>query len=160
MLETLDLKERLDRVIALLAHRVEVLRITKDITEQTQAALGERQREAVLREQLRQLQKELGETDAPDGELAELETHITAAEMPPEVAEYARKELRRLQRMQEASPEYGMVRSGLTGWWRCRGASSTPRISTSSVHGECSMRIITALRRSSVGYSSISPYAS
>ena len=113
MLETLDLKERLDRVIALLAHRIEVLRITKDITEQTQAALGERQREAVLREQLRQLQKELGETDAPDGELAELEAHITAAEMPPEVAEYARKELRRLQRMQEASPEYGMVRSWL-----------------------------------------------
>ena len=113
MLETLDLKERLDRVIALLAHRIEVLRITKDISEQTQAALGERQREAVLREQLRQLQKELGETDAPDGELAELETQIASAEMPAEVADYARKELRRLRRMQEASPEYGMVRAWL-----------------------------------------------
>ena len=113
MLETLDLKERLDRVITLLAHRIEVLRITKDISEQTQAALGERQREAVLREQLRQLQKELGESDGPDSELAQFETQITAAEMPPEVAEYARKELRRLQRMQEASPEYGMVRAWL-----------------------------------------------
>ena len=49
MLETLDLKERLDKVLKLLAHRVEVLKITKDISEQTQQALGERQREAVLR---------------------------------------------------------------------------------------------------------------
>jgi ATP-dependent Lon protease len=57
MLETLDLQERLDKVLKLLANRLEVLKITRDITEQTQTALGERQREAVLREQLRQLQK-------------------------------------------------------------------------------------------------------
>ena len=113
ILETLDLKERLDKVIKLLAERVEVLKITKDISEQTQAALGERQREAVLREQLRQLQKELGEGDSPANELAELETQIAAAGMPTEVDEHARKELGRLKRMQEASPEYGMVRSYL-----------------------------------------------
>ena len=113
ILETIDLKERLDKVIKLLAHRVEVLKITKGITEQTQAALGERQREAVLREQLRQLQKELGEGDTPDSELAELEGQIAAAGMPAEVEEHARKELTRLKRMQEASPEYGMVRTYL-----------------------------------------------
>ncbi|HKD54632.1 MAG TPA: endopeptidase La [Steroidobacteraceae bacterium] len=113
LLETLDLKERLDKVIKLLAHRVEVLRITKGITEQTQAALGERQREAVLREQLRQLQKELGEGDSPEGELAELEKQIADAGMPAEVDERARKELNRLKRMQEASPEYGMLRNYL-----------------------------------------------
>jgi ATP-dependent Lon protease len=113
ILETLDLKERLDKVIKLLAHRVEVLKITKDITEQTQAALGERQREAVLREQLRQLQKELGEEDSGADELAELDRQIAAAGMPPPVEEHARKELQRLRRMQEASPEYGMVRNYL-----------------------------------------------
>ena len=113
IIETIDLKERLDKVIKLLAERVEVLRITKGITEQTQAALGERQREAVLREQLRQLQKELGEADNPEGELAELEAQIVAAGMPAEVEEHARKELTRLKRMQEASPEYGMVRTYL-----------------------------------------------
>jgi ATP-dependent Lon protease len=113
ILETLDLKERLDRVIRLLAHRVEVLKITKDISEQTQAALGERQREAVLREQLRQLQKELGEGDAASDELAELEGQIAQAGMPAPVEEHARKELQRLRRMNEASPEYGMVRSYL-----------------------------------------------
>jgi ATP-dependent Lon protease len=113
ILETIDLRERLDKVIKLLAHRVEVLKITKGITEQTQAALGERQREAVLREQLRQLQKELGESDTPEGELTELEGQIAAAGMPAEVEEHARKELTRLKRMQEASPEYGMVRTYL-----------------------------------------------
>jgi len=113
ILETLDLQERLDKVIKLLAHRVEVLKITKDISEQTQAALGERQREVVLREQLRQLQKELGETDSGADELAGLETQIAQAGMPTAVDEHARKELQRLRRMQEASPEYGMVRNYL-----------------------------------------------
>ena len=113
ILETLDLKSRLDKVIKLLAHRVEVLKITKDISEQTQAALGERQREAVLREQLRQLQKELGEGESGADELAELDRQIAAAGMPAAVEEHARKELQRLRHMQEASPEYGMVRNYL-----------------------------------------------
>src|SRR6185312_5256086 len=113
VLETVDLKARLDKVMKLLAHRVEVLKITRDITEQTQAALGERQREAVLREQLHQLQKELGEGEGAGGDIAELEKAIAAAHMPAEVDEQARKELRRLERMSEASPEYGMVRGYL-----------------------------------------------
>ena len=113
LLETLDLKERLDKVVRLLAHRVEVLKITRDIAEQTQAALGERQREAVLREQLHQLQKELGEGEAEGSEFDELDKAIAAAHMPAEVEEQARKELKRLQRMSEASPEHGMVRAYL-----------------------------------------------
>jgi ATP-dependent Lon protease len=113
ILETLDLAQRLDKVLKLLAHRVEVLKITRDISEQTQAALGERQREAVLREQLRQLQRELGEADGAEAGLAELEKEIGAAGMPAEVEEHARKELKRLARTQEASPEHSMVRTYL-----------------------------------------------
>src|SRR5690348_15645523 len=113
LLETVDLKARLDKVMKLLAHRVEVLKITRDITEQTQAALGERQREAVLREQLHQLQKELGEGEGGGGDAAELDKAIAAAHMPAEAEEQARKELKRLERMSEASPEYGMLRSYL-----------------------------------------------
>ena len=113
LLETLDLKERLDKVVKLLAHRVEVLKITRDISEQTQAALGERQREAVLREQLHQLQKELGEAEGAGGDIAELEKAITRAHMPAEAEEQARKELKRLERMSEASPEHGMLRAYL-----------------------------------------------
>jgi ATP-dependent Lon protease len=113
VLETVDLKERLDKVLKLLAHRVEVLKITRDISKQTQEALGERQREAVLREQIHQLQKELGETDDSKSDGDELEKAVTAAGMPKEVEEHARKELKRLQRMNEASPEYGMTRNYL-----------------------------------------------
>ena len=112
VLETFNLKERLDKVLKLLAHRVEVLKITRDISKQTQEALGERQREAVLREQIHQLQKELGEDDEK-GDSEELEKAIAAAGMPTEVDEHARKELKRLQRMNEASPEFGMTRSYL-----------------------------------------------
>src|SRR6201999_3519662 len=92
MIETLDLQERLDKVLKLLANRLEVLKITRDITEQTQTALGERQREAVLREQLRQLQKELGDDESSEVEMDELEKSIEAANMPAEGAEHARKE--------------------------------------------------------------------
>jgi ATP-dependent Lon protease len=113
MIETLDLQERLDKVLRLLANRLEVLKITRDITEQTQTALGERQREAVLREQLRQLQKELGDDEGSNAEINEFEKGIESAGMPTEVAEHARKELKRLQRMNEASPEYGMLRTYL-----------------------------------------------
>src|SRR6266850_462892 len=115
MIEALDLQERLDKVLKLLANRLEVLKITRDITEQTQTALGERQREAVLREQMRQLQKELGDDESSDDEIKELEEAIEKAGMPTEVAEHARKELKRLQRMNEASPEHGMVR-GYLDW--------------------------------------------
>src|SRR6201996_812733 len=113
VLETVNLKERLDKVLKMLAHRVEVLKITRDISKQTQEALGERQREAVLREQIHQLQKELGETDDSKSDSEELEKAITAAGMPTEVDEHARKEMKRLQRMNEASPEYGMTRNYL-----------------------------------------------
>jgi ATP-dependent Lon protease len=113
VLETINLKERLDKVLRMLAHRVEVLKITRDISKQTQEALGERQREAVLREQLHQLQKELGEDGDAASDTEELEKAIAAAGMPPEADEHARKELKRLQRMNEASPEFGMIRSYL-----------------------------------------------
>ena len=113
LLETLSLKERLDKVLKLLAHRVEVLKITKDISEHTQEALGERQREAILREQMRQLQRELGESEEGGSDAQELEKAVAEAGMPAEVDEHVRKELKRLRRMNEASPEYGMVRSYL-----------------------------------------------
>ena len=113
LLETFDVLERLNKVVKLLAHRVEVLKITRDIAEQTQTALSERQREAVLREQLHQLQKELGEGEVGEGDAQELDKAISEAHMPAEVEEQARKELKRLQRMSEASPEHGMLRSYL-----------------------------------------------
>ncbi len=114
LLATLDLAARLDKIIGLLARRIEVLKVRREIESQTAASLTERQREAVLREQLRQIQKELG--DDPDsgvGEVAELEKSIASAGMPPEVEEQARRELKRIARMSDAGAEYSMQRSYL-----------------------------------------------
>jgi ATP-dependent Lon protease len=113
VLEALDLSDRLDKVIALLGHRLEVLRLSQEIGRQTRAALDERQREVLLREQMAAIQRQLGEDDSGRQEIAELEQAIEKAKMPEEVAGQARKELRRLQRMPDASAEYGMIRTYL-----------------------------------------------
>ncbi|MGZ9896436.1 endopeptidase La [Bordetella bronchiseptica] len=113
ILETFDLARRLDKVIELLAARLEVLRLSKEIGERTRAQFDERQRETVLREQLRQIQKELGETDDGAAEAAQLKEAIEQAGMPEEVLNHARKELSRLQRMGDGSGEYAMLRTYL-----------------------------------------------
>jgi ATP-dependent Lon protease len=114
ILETVDLIPRLDAIARLVGHRVEVLRLSKEIGDQTQATFSERQRQAVLREQLAVIQKELGE-DGQGAEIAELAEAIDKAGMPEEVAGQARKELGRLRRMPDASAEYGMIR-GYLDW--------------------------------------------
>jgi ATP-dependent Lon protease len=90
-----------------------VLKLSKEIGEQTQQSLSSQQREHILREQLRQIQKQLGEGDDKSAELAELRQQIEKAGMPKEAEEQARKELKRLERMPEAAAEYGMVRTYL-----------------------------------------------
>jgi ATP-dependent Lon protease len=113
VLETFDVKERLDKVLALLAQRIEVLRLSKEIGDQTQRSLSSQQREHILREQLRQIQKELGEGDDKSAEIAELREQIEKACMPKEAEEQANKELKRLERMPEAAAEYAMIRTYL-----------------------------------------------
>jgi ATP-dependent Lon protease len=114
ILETIDVSARMDKVSRLLAHRIEVLRLSQEIGRQTKAALDERQREVLLREQMAAIQRQLGEgEEGKAAEIAELEKAISKAGMLKEVEDQARKELRRLQRMPEAAGEYGMVRTYL-----------------------------------------------
>jgi ATP-dependent Lon protease len=113
ILETFDVNERLDKVLGLVARRIEVLKLSKTIGEQTQQSLSSQQREHILREQLRQIQKELGEGDEKSAEIAELRELIKKAGMPNEAEEQATKELKRLERMPEAAVEYGMIRAYL-----------------------------------------------
>jgi ATP-dependent Lon protease len=113
ILETFDLVRRLDKVIALLSGRVQVLKLSKEIGDKTRATFDERQREHVLREQLRQIQKELGETEDTAAEIDELKKAIETAGMPEETLKHARKELKRLQRMGESSGESSMLRTYL-----------------------------------------------
>ncbi len=113
LLETFDIADRLDKLLRYLAQQIEVLRLSKQIGEQTQELLAGRQREHILREQLRQIQKELGEGEEGQTEIAELREAISKAGMPEEAEKQALKEVKRLERMPEASAEHGMIRSYL-----------------------------------------------
>jgi len=113
ILETVDLPRRMEKVSAFLAERLEVLRLTNEIGQKTKASFDERQREAILREQMATIQRQLGEGDGKAQEVAELTGAIARAKMPPEAESQARKELRRYERMPEAAGEAGMVRSYL-----------------------------------------------
>jgi ATP-dependent Lon protease len=103
----------MEKVSALLAERLEVLRLTNEIGQKTKAAFDERQREAILREQMATIQRQLGEGDGKAAEVAELTAAIAKAGMSPEAESQARKELQRYERMPEAAAESGMVRSYL-----------------------------------------------
>ena len=114
ILETVEIGARMERVSRLLAHRIEVLRLSQEIGRETKASLDARNREVLLREQMAAIQRQLGEADeGKSAEIAELDKAIADAHMPKEVDDQARKELRRLQRMPEAAGEYGMVRTYL-----------------------------------------------
>ena len=113
ILETIELSQRMEKVSARLAERLEVLRLTHEIGQKTRATFDDRQREAILREQMATIQRQLGEGDGKAQEVAELNEAIAKADMPPEAEAQAKKEVRRYERMPEAAAEAGMVRSYL-----------------------------------------------
>ena len=113
ILETFEVTERLELVAEKLGHVAAVLRLSKKIRDETQGTLEKAQREYYLREQLRAIQKELGEVDDKSSELADLAAAIEAAKMPEEAEKEARKELARLERMSEGNAEASMVRTYL-----------------------------------------------
>ena len=85
LLETFDIATRIDKVTKLLDERLHVLRLTQEIGQQTKAAFDERQREAILREQMAAIQRQLGEGDTRGEEAREIGEKIAKAGMPPEV---------------------------------------------------------------------------
>jgi ATP-dependent Lon protease len=113
VLEAFELRQRLDLVLRHLAARVSVLRLSKEIGDKTRKEFDDRQREHVLREQMRQIQKELGESEDTTAELGELEKSLEAAGMPEDTLKFAKKEFKRLARMGENSGEASMLRTWL-----------------------------------------------
>lgn len=113
ILATTDLVSRLAEVSRQLERRLEVLRISERIQQETKEAMDKRQREFILREQLRQIQKELGEGDPKTEEQKRLAEAIANSGMPDPVRQQAESELGRLDHMSEASPEFSMVRTYL-----------------------------------------------
>jgi ATP-dependent Lon protease len=113
LLETLDLDARMQTLLRIVARRIEVLRLSLEIRERTREQIDDRERRFLLREQLRTIQKELGENGEHDQDTRQLEEAIARCAMPPEVETHARKELARLRRAPEASAENAMLRTWL-----------------------------------------------
>ncbi|WP_296536660.1 endopeptidase La [Rhizorhabdus sp.] len=113
ILETIALEPRLDKVMALLAQRLEVLRLSAEIGKGVQEKIGTRQREHLLREQMAEIQRQLGEDEGNSAEIAELREAIASAGMPEDVEKQANKELRRLERMPDGAAEHGIIRTYL-----------------------------------------------
>ncbi|MDH3659286.1 MAG: endopeptidase La [Alphaproteobacteria bacterium] len=113
ILELTDVTARLDKVLAVLGQRLEILKLSRDIGEQTKESMADQQREYFLRQQMKTIQKELGEDEDSKAEIQELREAIAEAGMPEEAEKHAMKELIRLERMPEAAGEYSMVRTYL-----------------------------------------------
>ncbi|MGQ9463209.1 MAG: endopeptidase La [Candidatus Fervidibacter sp.] len=110
-LETIDPVQRLRELIPLLSREIQVLELMQKIQEQARQELDKAQREFILRQQLREIQKELGET--PEAEVEELREKIEKAGMPDQVKEVALRELDRLSKMHPAAAEYTVSRTYL-----------------------------------------------
>jgi len=113
LLETTDVKARLTRLAAALTKEAEVLELGSKIQSQVESEMGKGQREFYLREQLKAIQKELGQTDDRAQELDELRQKIEAAGMTEEAQKEALRELDRLSKMPPAAAEYTVARTYL-----------------------------------------------
>ncbi|MFZ3121274.1 MAG: endopeptidase La [Variovorax sp.] len=113
LLEMTEPAERVGVLLKLLSHRLEVLRLSKEIGERTKEHLDDHQRKFLLRQQLKTIQAALGESGGDEEEFARIEEKIATAGMPAEVEVHTRKELARLRGMPDASSESSMLRTYL-----------------------------------------------
>ena len=111
LLETPGIKARLRKLLAILMREVDVLELGSKIQSQVHSEMGKTQREYYLREQMKAIQRELGETDERSLEVEELRTKIADAKMPEEAEKEATRELDRLGHMPPAAPEYTVART-------------------------------------------------
>jgi ATP-dependent Lon protease len=113
ILELIDLKKRLERVVSILNKELQVLELGSKIQSELKKEMDKTQREYYLREQLKAIQRELGEEDERTVEITELKEKIEKAKMPEEVSQIAKKELDRLSKMSPAAAEYTVSRTYL-----------------------------------------------
>ncbi len=111
LLETIPVADRLRLVSVFLAKQIEILEMKGRIQSEVKSEMDRNQREYILREQMKAIQKELGEDDPAVGEVNELRQKVEESAMPDEVKEKALKEVDRLSRIPSASPEQGVVRT-------------------------------------------------
>jgi ATP-dependent Lon protease len=111
LLETIDVTERLKLVSGFLARQVEILELKGKIQSEVKSEMDKTQREYILREQLKAIQRELGEDDPQQAEITELRDKVEQAGMPEEIKTRALKEVDRMSRIPSASPEVGVIRT-------------------------------------------------
>ncbi len=113
LLEEVDVTRRLRRLSELLARELEVIQLGSQIQSQVESEMEKGQREYYLREQLKAIQRELGEEDETQAEVTELRERIAAAGLPEGAQKAADRELSRLERLPAAAAEYGVIRTYL-----------------------------------------------
>ena len=113
ILETVNLKERMNLLLTLMTSEVQVLELGSKLQSQVSSEINKTQRDYYLREQLKAIQKELGEGDERGEEMDELRAKIEAAHMPEDALKEANRELDRLQRMSPGAPDYTTTRTYL-----------------------------------------------
>jgi len=113
LLEELRVDERLRRVIVELQHQLEVLELSNKIQNQVRANIDKSQREYFLQEQLKAIQKELGQIDERSADVAQLRSRIESVGMPPLIQSEALREVSRMESIPVMSPEYNVIRTYL-----------------------------------------------
>ena len=113
ILELDKVTDKLRHLTTILNHELEVLELGKKIQTEAQSEMEKMQREYFLREQLKAIQRELGEGDDQQVEIEELRTKISEAQMPEEAEKEALRELSRLEKLHPAAAEYGVIRTYL-----------------------------------------------
>ena len=113
LIETIEVKDRIRKVLRLLTRQLEILKMRERINSQIKEEMGKNQREYVLRQQLKAIKEELGEDEGDQGDLDGLEDRISKANLPTEAETVAKKQLKRLRTMQVGSAEYTVVRTYL-----------------------------------------------
>jgi ATP-dependent Lon protease len=111
ILETFDVKERMNRVIDIIHNEKEVLNLEKKIGQRVKRSMERTQKEYYLREQMKAIQKELGEKEGKTGEIADLSEKIEKAGMPDHVKQAAQKELDRYEKIPSSSAESSVIRN-------------------------------------------------
>lgn len=111
ILSTVDLQDRMHKLLEILGREVRVLELTSKVQNEVTAELSRNQREYFLREQLKAIQRELGEGEETGDDVEELIEKIADADMPPDALKAAQRELDRLRRINPGSPEYTVART-------------------------------------------------
>jgi ATP-dependent Lon protease len=148
LLELDSASAKLHKLTGILAHELEVLELGQKIQNEARSEIEKVQRDYFLREQLKAIQRELGESDEQAVEVEEFRKKIEAAGMPPEAETQARRELDRLSRLPTAAAEYGVIRTYLDWLVSLPWSAASQTTWISPMPARCSIRTTTACRTS------------